>query len=197
MKKRTSKVRRKTKETDIAVELTIDGAGSCAVDTGVPFLDHMLELLTRHALFDLVVKGAGDTEVDDHHTVEDVGLVLGEALDKALGKREGIARYGSVLLPMDDALSAVALDLGGRPFLVYRLANRKQRTGNFDLRLLEEFFRAFVVKGRLNLHIDQRYGKEPHHAHESVFKGVARALRAACAVDPREQGRQPSSKGKL
>ncbi|MBL7076316.1 MAG: imidazoleglycerol-phosphate dehydratase HisB [Kiritimatiellae bacterium] len=196
MRKRTAKVDRKTKETDISVELCIDGTGKSSVDTGLPFLDHMLDALTRHALFDLKLKARGDLEVDFHHTVEDIGLVMGDALDKALGTRKGITRYGSALLPMDDSLSSVAVDLGGRPYLVYKIANRKRRTGQFDLSLLEEFFRAFVVQSRMNLHIEHKYGPEPHHAYESVFKGVARALRQACAIDPRETG-LPSSKGAI
>jgi len=194
MKARKARVERKTRETDIAVELNLDGKGRFEIDTPLPFLNHMLEALARHSLFDVSLRARGDTEVDDHHTVEDIGLVFGEALNEALGDRCGIARYGSVLLPMDDALSAVAVDLGGRPYLVWKIANRKRRSGTFDLSLLQEFFRGFVVQGRLNLHVDQRYGADPHHAYETVFKGVARALRAACAVDPRETG-QPSSKG--
>jgi len=196
MKKRTAKVARKTKETDITLELCIDGTGKGTIDTGLAFLDHMLDALTRHALFDLKLKARGDLEVDFHHTVEDIGLVMGEALDKALGSRRGIMRYGSALLPMDDSLSAVAVDLGGRPYLVYKIANKKRRTGQFDLSLLEEFFRAFVVQARMNLHIEHKYGPEPHHAFESVFKGVARALREACSLDPRETG-LPSSKGAI
>jgi imidazoleglycerol-phosphate dehydratase len=196
MKKRTAEVHRKTKETDISVTLCIDGSGESTVDTGLPFLDHMLDAMARHALFDLCLKARGDLEVDYHHTVEDIGLVFGEALDKALGDRRGITRYGSALLPMDDSLSSVAVDLGGRPYLVYKIANRKRRTGQFDLSLLEEFFRAFVVQARMNLHIEHRYGAEPHHAYESVFKGFARSLRMACAPDPRETG-LPSSKGAI
>ncbi|MDP6491019.1 MAG: imidazoleglycerol-phosphate dehydratase HisB [Kiritimatiellia bacterium] len=196
MTKRTAKVARKTKETDITVELCIDGTGKGEIDTGLPFLDHMLDAMTRHALFDLTLKARGDLEVDFHHTVEDIGLVLGEALDKALGDRKGISRYGSALLPMDDSLSSVAVDLGGRPYLVYKIANRKRRTGQFDLSLIEEFFRAFVVQSRMNLHIEHRYGAEAHHAYESIFKGLARALRTACALDPRETG-LPSSKGAI
>ena len=196
MKKRIAKVDRKTKETDISVELCLDGTGKGEIDTGLPFLDHMLDAMTRHALFDLRLKARGDLEVDYHHTVEDIGLVVGEALDKALGDRTGITRYGFSLLPMDDSLSQVAVDLGGRPYLVYKIANRKRRTGQFDLSLLEEFFRAFVVQARMNLHIEHRYGTEPHHAYESVFKGFARALRMACAIDPRETG-LPSSKGAI
>jgi len=194
MTPRKAGIERKTRETEIAVEINLDGSGRFAIDTPLPFMNHMLEAMTRHALFDVTLRARGDTEVDDHHTVEDIGLVVGEALDKALGSRAGIVRYGSILLPMDDALSAVAVDLGGRPYLVWNIANRKRRSGTFDLSLLQEFFRGFVVQGRLNLHVDQRYGADPHHAYETVFKGVGRALRQACALDARETG-QPSSKG--
>ena len=196
MKKRTAEVARKTKETDIGVRLSLDGGGSCAIETGLPFMDHMLELLARHSLMDVKIRVRGDVDVDYHHTVEDIGLCLGEALNKALGMRRGIGRYGCALVPMDDALSRVAVDLGGRPYLVYRIANRRRKILDFDLKLIEEFFRAFTVQGRLNLHIEQLYGDEPHHAYESVFKGVARALRTACAPDPREKG-TPSSKGRI
>ena len=196
MASRSAKVRRKTKETDIDVELNIDGRGACSIDTGMPFLDHMLDLLGRHGLFDLEVKARGDLEVDYHHTVEDIGLVVGDALNRALGTRKGIARYGWSIIPMDDALARVAVDLGGRPYLVYQIANRRRKILEFDLKLLEEFFRAFTVQARMNLHVAQLYGTEPHHAHECVFKGVARALRIACAIDAREPG-LPSSKGKI
>jgi len=196
MKKRQASVTRKTKETNIVVELCLDGKGTCAIGTGMPFLDHMLELLTRHSLVDLKVKATGDLDVDYHHTVEDVGLALGEALDKALGSRKGINRYGWSLAPMDEALSRCAVDLGGRPYLVYQVANRRRKILDFDLRLLEEFFRAFAVQARMNLHISQLYGNEPHHAYESVFKALAKALRMACAMDPRESS-VPSSKGRI
>ncbi len=194
--KRTAKVERKTRETRIAAVLNLDGTGKVSIACGIPFLEHMLELLGRHALWDLKLDARGDLEVDYHHTVEDIGLVLGTALDRALGRRRGIVRYGWSLVPMDDALCRVALDLGGRPFLVYRLATRKRKIRDFDIALVEEFFRAFTVQGRLNLHVEQLYGRGPHHALESVFKAVARALRAACALDPREKG-IPSSKGRL
>ena len=196
MKARTARIKRTTTETDITVRLNLDGSGTVAVDTGLPFLNHMLELLARHALIDLDVSARGDLAVDAHHTVEDLGLTLGQALDKALGTRKGIGRYGWCLLPMDESLAGVAIDLGGRPYLVYGMATRKRKIGNFDLRLIEEFFRAFVVQGRMNLHVVNLYGDEPHHAYESVFKGVARALRMAVARDPREKG-LPSSKGKI
>ncbi|MGQ9663205.1 MAG: imidazoleglycerol-phosphate dehydratase HisB [Kiritimatiellia bacterium] len=196
MKHRRASYRRKTAETDIRVQMDLDGSGAFAVGTGLPFLDHMLELLARHAAIDLAIEAKGDLAVDYHHTVEDIGLSLGAALDRALGNRSGINRYGWAVVPMDDALTQVALDLGGRPFLVYHIANRRKKILDFDLGLVEEFFRAFVVQGRLNLHIAQLYGTEPHHAYESVFKAVARALRTACAPDPRNRG-VPSTKGRI
>ena len=196
MKKRVGQVKRTTRETDISIELNIDGGTAYSNKTGIPFLDHMLDLLARHALFDLKVRARGDLEVDYHHTVEDVGLALGEALNQALGDRRGISRYGWCLVPMDEALCQVAIDLGGRPYLVYSLATKKRKIRDFDVDLIEEFFRAFCTQGRMNLHIAQLYGQEPHHAIEVVFKGVARALRLACALDPRVKG-VPSSKGKI
>jgi imidazoleglycerol-phosphate dehydratase len=193
---RSAKVRRTTRETDIAVSLTVDGTGAARIDTGLPFLDHMLDLLAKHALLDLTVKARGDLEVDDHHTAEDIGLVLGDALDQALGGREGLARYGWGYAPMDDALSRAVVDLGGRPYLVYAVAHPARRIKTFDLQLVEEFFRAFCVKARMNLHLAQLYGKDPHHAYESLFKALAKALSMACARDPRVRG-VPSSKGRL
>lgn len=196
MKKRTARIARKTKETDIVIELNLDGAGVYKNKTGIAFLDHMLDLLAKHALLDLKVKAKGDLDVDYHHTVEDVGLALGEALNQALGDRKGINRYGWSLVPMDEALCQVAMDLGGRPYLVYSLATKKRKIRDFDVDLMEEFFRGFVTQGRMNLHIAQQYGQEPHHALESVFKGVAKALLAATALNPRVKG-VPSSKGTL
>ncbi len=196
MKKRAASVERKTRETDIRVSLTIDGCGRYAVDTGIPFLNHMLELFSKHSLIDCVIRAKGDLAVDYHHTVEDLGLVLGDALDQALGDRKGIVRYGSAYVPMDDALSRAVVDLGGRPYLVYEVANRTRKIRDFNLILVHEFFQAFTVKARLNLHIAQLYGAEPHHAYEAIFKAVARAVRAAATRDPREQG-VPSSKGTL
>lgn len=196
MKKRTGKVRRKTAETDIAVELNLDGAGKSRISTGLPFLDHMLALLAKHSLIDLSVRAKGDLAVDAHHTVEDVGLCLGEALDKALGDRKGITRYGCCHVPMDESLGRAIIDLGGRPYLVFEMATTRKKAGAFDLDLMPEFFRAFTVKGRMNLHVAQLYGKEAHHACESVFKAVARALRVACERDPRVRG-VPSSKGRI
>jgi imidazoleglycerol-phosphate dehydratase len=194
--KRTAQVDRKTRETSIAVNLVIDGSGRYTVDTGIPFLNHMLELFAKHALMDLTVHAKGDIEVDYHHTVEDLGLVLGDALDQALGDRKGIVRYGWSYVPMDDALSRAVVDLGGRPYLVYDVANRTRKIRDFDVILIHEFFQAFSVKARMNLHIAQLYGKEPHHAYESVFKAVARALSEACRRDARVVG-VPSSKGAI
>ena len=196
MTQRIASIQRTTRETNIAVKLNLDGTGHGAIDTGLPFLNHMLELLAKHSLIDLTIRAKGDLAVDYHHTVEDLGLALGSALNRALGDRRGIGRYGWCLLPMDETLSQVALDLGGRPFLVLRMACRKKKILDFELALLEEFFRAFVTEARLNLHVQQLYGAEPHHAWESVFKGVARALRLAVARDPRVRG-VPSSKGRI
>lgn len=196
MKTRAARVSRKTKETDIGVELKLDGTGSSAVRTGIPFLNHMLELLAKHGFMDLKVRARGDLAVDYHHTVEDVGLVLGDALSKALGDRKGIARYGWAVVPMDESLARVAIDLGGRPYLVYEVETKKKRIRDFDLGLIEEFFRAFCTQARMNLHISHLYGQEPHHAYESVFKGVARALGMAVRRDPRVRG-VPSSKGTI
>jgi len=196
MKKRTAKLRRKTRETDVAVELNLDGTGVSRVKTGVPFLDHMLELLAKHSLIDMTIKAKGDLATDLHHTVEDIGLSLGQALDGALENRRGIGRYGWSLIPMDDALSMVAIDLGGRPYMVYQVATRKKKILDFDLGLIKEFFRAFCVQGRLTLHITQLYGAEAHHAYESIFKAAARALKMACERDLRVKG-VPSSKGTI
>jgi len=193
---RSATVVRKTRETDIAVTLELDGTGTCQVETGIGFLNHMLELFARHALVDLEVKASGDVDVDYHHTVEDVGLVLGSCINKALGERRGIRRYGFFLLPMDEALCEVALDLGGRPYLVFASAMKHMQVRDFEVKLLEEFFRALSVEGRMNLHIRQVYGDEVHHVCEAVFKGFARALRMAVEPDPRESG-IPSSKGTI
>lgn len=196
MKKRAAETARKTKETNIAASICLDGCGRAAVRTGIGFLDHMLTLLSKHSMIDISLKARGDLDVDYHHTVEDAGLTLGTALDKALGKREGIRRYGWSLVPMDEALSEAAVDLGGRPALVYGVACRSKRIRDFDVKLIEEFLRAFVIQGRMNLHVDQRYGDEAHHAYESMFKAIARALRQACEADPRVKG-VPSSKGSI
>ena len=196
MKKRKAIVKRNTRETQIRAELDVDGSGSYEIDTGLPFFNHMLELFAKHSLFDLNLKATGDLAVDHHHTVEDVGLALGDALNQALGDRKGIERYGFSLMPMDETLSRVALDLGGRPYLVLDVANLKKKILDFDLSLLGEFLRAFTTQARMNLHVRQFYGTDGHHAWESVFKGLARALKAACRRDPRVKG-VPSSKGIL
>ena len=196
MKNRSAIVARKTRETDIKVSVNLDGAGISKIDTDMPFLNHMLELFSKHSLIDLTVVAKGDLEVDYHHTVEDLGLVLGDAIDQALGDRKGIVRYGSAYIPMDDALSRAVVDLGGRPFMVYEVANRTRKIRDFDLLLIREFFQAFTVKARMNLHIAQLYGKEPHHAYEAIFKSVARAMSAACQTDARVKG-VPSSKGAI
>lgn len=193
---RTASFHRETKETNIAIDLNLDGEGKSQISTGIPFFDHMLDLLTRHALFDLKLEAKGDLEVDYHHTVEDVGLALGRALNDALGDRKGITRYGWCLMPMDEALSRVAVDLGGRPYLVFDMANQERKIRDFDVWLLKHFFESFAQQGRMNLHVRELYDDDVHHAYESVFKGVARALRMACALDPREK-EIPSSKGVL
>ena len=197
MNERKVEVDRVTRETQIKLKLNIDGDGACTIETGIGFIDHMLELLGKHALFTLKVEARGDLEVDYHHLVEDLGLVLGDALNRALGERRGIRRYGFSLLPMDDSLARVAVDLGGRPYLVYDINNRKRKIRDFDLSLIEHFFRSFVDQAKINLHIAQLYGKDPHHAYEAVFKGVARSLRMACEPDQRALDSIPSSKGKL
>jgi imidazoleglycerol-phosphate dehydratase len=196
MTPRRAQQHRQTRETDIFVSLNLDGTGRCQIATGIPFLDHMLELFGRHALVDLEIRATGDLPVDYHHTVEDLGLVLGTCLDQALGTRKGVRRYGWCLLPMDESLCQVAVDLGGRPFLVYRIANRTRRIRDFDVKLVEEFFRALIVQARMNLHVQHLYGDEVHHAYESVFKGFARAFRMAVEPDPRDK-RIPSSKGTI
>ncbi len=193
---RKARLERNTRETKIKVELDLDGTGRNSISTGIPFLNHMMEIFSRHSLIDLDISAVGDLDVDDHHTVEDVGLALGDALNAALGDRKGIERYGFALLPMDETLARVALDLGGRPYLVLEMATRRKFIRTFDLGLLEEFMRAFSTQARMNLHIAQLYGKDPHHAWESVFKGLARALRMAVRTNPREPG-IPSSKGVL
>ena len=196
MMKRFAEVERTTKETKIKAEFNIDGSGKNEISTGIPFFDHMLTLFSVHGFFDLQLRANGDIEVDYHHTVEDVGLCLGTTLNKALGKRQGIRRYGSAYAPMDDALSRAVVDLGGRPFLVYEVANKRRRILDFDLSLLGEFLQAFSIQTRMNLHIAQLYGRDPHHAYESMFKALALALRSAVAYDRREKG-IPSSKGLL
>ena len=194
MDHRTATVARKTRETRIEITLDLDGTGRAEIATGVGFLDHMLELFAKHSLCDLAAKCEGDVQVDYHHTVEDVGLVLGKAIDQALGDRRGIVRYGFASVPMDEALCETSLDLGGRPFLVMQCAMKHMMVRDFEVKLVEEFFRAVSVEARANIHLRQLYGDEAHHVCEGLFKSFARALRAAVKVDPAEKG-VPSSKG--
>jgi len=193
---RKATVKRNTKETKISLSLDLDGSGKGTVDTGIGFFNHMLELLKKHALIDLTVKADGDLDVDYHHTVEDVGLVFGQALNQALGDRKGITRYGFASIPMDEALCETSIDLGGRPFVVFVSGKKHMMIRDFEVKLLEEFFRAVSVEGRLNIHLREIYGDEAHHVCEGIFKSFARALRQAAAKDPREKG-IPSSKGKI
>lgn len=189
-------VERKTKETAIRVSLKIDGTGQSEISTGIPFFDHMLTLLAVHGFFDLGVKAKGDLDVDFHHTVEDVGLVFGEALDKALGNRKGIKRFGHSVTPMDDALTAITVDLSKRPYLVYQVPSCSASGAGFSVSLAKEFFRAFVIRGGLNLHINVSYGDNEHHIIESMFKSLGRALDQAASTDERIQDVR-SSKGTL
>lgn len=195
-KARTAEIVRETRETQIRMALDLDGTGKRDISTSIPFMDHMLEIFARHSLIDLTVKATGDREVDDHHLVEDLGIVLGDCIDKALGDRRGIRRYGFFVLPMDEALSRVALDISGRPYLVYSIKNDRDFIGTFDIRLVEEFFRSVSTQVKMNLHILNEYGDENHHIVESVFKAFARAMRMAVELDPRDTG-IPSSKGVL
>lgn len=194
--RRVATIQRKTKETEIRVQLGLDGSGEYRVATGIPFFDHMLESFARHALFDLVLEAKGDLHVDLHHTVEDVGIALGQALREALGSAEGIRRFGSFLLPMAESKVEVAVDVSNRPYLVYRVELANDRIGDFDATLTEDFLYAFSQNAGLDLHVEKRYGRSPHHVVEAIFKGVARALREAVAIDPRESG-LPSVKGAL
>jgi imidazoleglycerol-phosphate dehydratase len=194
---RAGSVSRRTAETDVSVTLALDGSGKAAIATGVGFLDHMLELFARHALFDLEVKVTGDLQVDQHHTTEDTGIAIGQAFLQALGDKKGIARYADLHLPMDETLTRVALDLSGRPFLVFRAQFPAEKIGAFDTELVREWFQAFAMNGGVTLHIETLYGDNSHHIAESCFKALARALRKAVALDPREEGRIPSTKGAL
>jgi imidazoleglycerol-phosphate dehydratase len=193
---RTAEVRRETGETKIELAIDLDGSGKASVDTGVPFLDHMLDALSRHSLIDLDVHARGDTHVDDHHTVEDVGIALGQAIDEALGNKKGISRFGHAEVPLDEALVAVTVDLSGRPFMVYNVKIRHHKVGTFATELVNDFMLAFMNAGLMNLHINQRYGRNPHHIIEAMFKALARALKQAVTIDPRVSG-VPSTKGSL
>ncbi len=194
---RAARVSRRTNETDVSVSLALDGTGEATIATGVGFLDHMLELFARHALFDLKVKVKGDLHVDQHHTTEDSGIALGQAFLQALGDKRGIRRYADVHLPMDETLSRIALDISGRPFLVFRTAFPSEKIGAFDTELVREWFQAFAIHAGVTLHAETLYGDNSHHIAESLFKGLARALRHAVSTDPREEGRVPSTKGTL
>lgn len=194
---RTAKISRATKETRIDVELTIDGTGTVDISTGVGFFDHMLEQLARHSLMDLKVKAEGDLHIDFHHTVEDTGIAIGQALRQALGDLRGITRYADVHLPMDETMTRVAVDVSGRAFLVFRTTFHTPKIGDFDTQLVREFFQALAMNAGLTLHVETLYGDNDHHISESCFKGVARALGAALRVDPRQQDRIPSTKGTL
>ncbi len=194
---RTAEVTRKTRETEIALRLVVDGRGESTVDSGIPFFDHMLTLFSKHGLFDLDLRAKGDIEVDYHHTVEDVGLVLGEAFRRALGDKKGIRRYGFFVLPMDECLARVALDLSNRPFLVYRVPSVPGYVRDFNVALVREFFQAFANSLGANVHAELEYGDEPHHVAEALFKALARAMSQACERDPRSAGTLPSTKGIL
>ena len=196
MANRTAEIVRKTRETEVRLKLDLDGTGRAQLQTGVGFLDHMLELLARHSAFDLEIACAGDLHVDSHHTTEDVGICLGQAIDRALGDKAGIRRYGQCMLPMDEALVSCAIDLGGRPFWVWNASIPAPKIGEFDSELVADFWQAVSVHGRMNLHVLLHYGRNSHHISEAIFKGVARALRQACEPDPRTVG-IPSTKGAL
>ena len=194
---RTASIERKTAETDISVEIALDGTGRHDIRTGVGFFDHMLDQLARHALIDMTIRCTGDTHVDDHHTVEDVGIALGQALNAAMGDKRGIRRYGECRLPMDDAQMACALDLSGRPYLVWNVAMPTAKIGRFDTELVREFFQALSTHGGITLHMDLIHGLNSHHIAEAAFKAAARALRMALESDPRQGDAIPSTKGAL
>jgi imidazoleglycerol-phosphate dehydratase len=194
---RTATITRSTAETEISVTVNLDGTGVYDNQTGVGFFDHMLDQLARHSLVDMTIRAKGDLHIDDHHTVEDTGIALGQALNEALGDKRGILRYGSCLLPMDDAQVRCALDLSARPYLIWNVDMPTQKIGNFDTELVREFFTAFATHGGITLHVDMLHGFNSHHIAEAAFKSVARALREAVEVDPRKSGDIPSTKGAL
>ncbi len=194
---RKASLRRTTKETDVEVAVDLDGTGSAAISTGIGFLDHMLDLLARHSRIDVNVTARGDLRIDHHHTTEDVGIALGQALKQALGDMRGITRYADVHVPMDEALTRVAIDVSGRPFLVFKAEFVRDKVGAFDTELVEEWFRAFATNAGITLHVETLHGSNDHHIAESCFKGLARALRSALAIDPRAAGEVPSTKGRL
>jgi imidazoleglycerol-phosphate dehydratase len=196
-KARRASVERKTKETAITATVDIDGTGRSEISTGVGFFNHMLEQLSRHSLIDMNVKAAGDLHIDDHHTVEDTGIVIGQAIAKALGERRGIARYASIDLAMDETLTRAAVDVSGRPYLIWQVAFSAPKIGSFDTELVKEFFQALAQHAGITLHVANHYGANNHHIAETCFKAVARVLRTACEVDPRQAGAIPSTKGTL
>jgi len=194
---RKASVERKTKETDIRASLNLDGSGKYTVATGVGFLDHMLEQLSRHSLMDLDIAAKGDIHIDFHHTTEDTGIVIGDAFAKAIGDRKGIVRYGHALIPMDETLTRVTLDISGRPYFVWKVEFTKPKLGEIDTELFREWFQAFAFNAGMTLHVENLYGVNNHHIIESCYKGLARALRDAIAIDPRNSGEIPSTKGTL
>ena len=195
--KRTATIDRKTKETEIRATIDLDGTGVCKIATGIGFLDHMLEQLGRHSLIDIDLTAKGDLHIDFHHTAEDCGIVLGQAMAKALGDKLGITRYASVHLPMDETLTRVALDISGRPYLIWKVEFSRPKIGEMDTELFREWFQAFAQNAGITLHIETLYGENNHHIAETCYKGLARALRTAIAIDPRQAGRVPSTKGTL
>jgi imidazoleglycerol-phosphate dehydratase len=195
--KRTATIDRSTKETQIKATIDLDGTGSYDIDTGIGFLDHMLEQLARHSLIDITMRAKGDLHIDHHHTTEDSGIVLGQAVAKALGDKQGITRYASVHLPMDETLTRVAIDVSGRPYLIWNVHFSQPKIGDMDTELFREWFQAFAQNAGITLHIETLYGTNNHHIAETCFKGLARALRAAAAIDPRQGQRVPSTKGTL
>jgi imidazoleglycerol-phosphate dehydratase len=194
---RKGSVKRKTKETDISVTVDLDGTGKARIQTGVGFFDHMLEQVARHSLFDIAITAKGDLHIDQHHTVEDVGIALGQAIREALGDMKGIARYADVHLPMDEAMTRAAIDISGRPHLVWMVTFTKNKIGELDSELFWEFFAAFAQNAGVTLHVENLYGRNNHHIAETCFKALARVLRAATEIDPRQRGRVPSTKGRL
>src|SRR5215210_7116001 len=194
---RKASIKRKTKETDVEVEIDLDGEGRASVATGIGFFDHMLDLLARHSRIDIAVKAKGDLHIDQHHTTEDVGIALGQAVKQALGDMKGITRYADVHVPMDESLTRVVIDISGRPFLVFKAEFVRDKVGTFDTELVQEWFQAFAMNAGVTLHVTTLYGSNDHHISESCFKGLARALRTAVAIDPRAAGEIPSTKGTL
>jgi len=194
---RSATLSRQTRETEIKVTVKLDGTGKAAIKTGIGFFDHMLDQIARHSLIDIEIEAKGDLHIDQHHTVEDTGIVLGQAIRQALGDLRGVTRYADCLLPMDETLTRVALDVSGRPFLVFRTTFHHSKIGEFDTDLVREFFQAFAMNAGITLHVETLYGINDHHISESCFKGLARALGAAIAIDPRQKDRVPSTKGSL